>query len=134
LNRRTAEIVIATTGREMNSQYQWAVHGAAAEQAGAGQRVLDTIRDDGDIANLDDRDAIVVAFVRELFREQTVRPQTFAAAVDLFGARGAVEIAALIGDYLMITTLYNALGMRLRPDQEPTLPHRAGAPVGAEWR
>ena len=54
--------------------------------------------------------------------------------MDLFGTRGAVEIAELIGDYLMMTTVYNALGMRLRPDQDPTLPHRAGAPVGAEWR
>jgi hypothetical protein len=35
---------------------------------------------------------------------------------------------------LMMTTVYNALGMRLRPDQTPTLPHRTGAPVGAEWR
>jgi hypothetical protein len=43
-------------------------------------------------------------------------------------------MAALVGDYLMITTVYNALGMRLRSDQEATLPHRAGAPVGAEWR
>ena len=68
------------------------------------------------------------------FVKQKVRPETFAAAVDLFGAQGTVEIAALIGDYLMVTTLYNALGMRLRPDQTPTLPHRAGAPVGAEWR
>jgi len=54
--------------------------------------------------------------------------------VALFGVRGTVEIAALIGDYLMMTTVYNALGMRLRPEQEPTLPHRAGAPIGAEWR
>jgi hypothetical protein len=43
-------------------------------------------------------------------------------------------MAALIGDYLMVTTVYNALGMRLRPEQAATLPHRAGAPVGAEWQ
>ena len=134
LSTRTSEIVIAATGREMNSQYQWAVHGAAAERAGAGREVLDAIRDDGGLAELDQRDAVAIAFTRELFREETVRPETFGAAVDLFGMRGAVEIAALIGDYLMVTTMYNALGMRLRPDQEPTLPHRAGAPVGAEWR
>lgn len=134
LNTRMSEIVIAATGREMNSQYQWIVHGAAAERAGAGRRVLDAIRDDEGLAGLDDRDAVAIAFTRELFREGTVRPETFDAAVDLFGTRGTVEVAALIGDYLMMTTVYNALGMRLRPDQEPTLPHRAGAPVGAEWR
>jgi 4-carboxymuconolactone decarboxylase len=134
LDTRMSEIVIVATGREMNSQYQWIVHGAAAERAGAGRRVLDAIRDDGGLAGLDDRDAVAIAFVRELFREVTVRPETFAAAVDLFGTRGAVEIAALAGDYLMVTMMYNALGMRLRPDQEPSLPHRAGAPVGAEWR
>jgi 4-carboxymuconolactone decarboxylase len=134
LGTRLAEIVIAATGREMNSQYQWNVHGAAADAAGAGQNVLDAIRDDGSVAGLDDRDAVAIEFARELFREETVRPETFAQAVDLFGVRGTVEIAALIGDYLMMTTVYNALGMRLRADQAATLPHRAGAPVGAEWR
>jgi 4-carboxymuconolactone decarboxylase len=134
LDTRMAEIVIAATGREMNSQYQWNVHGAAAERAGAGRAVLDAIRRDGSLSGLDRRDAVAIAFTREIFRESKVRPETFAAAVDLFGRRGTVEIAALIGDYLMITTVYNALGMRLRLDQEATLPHRAGAPVGAEWR
>jgi hypothetical protein len=45
-----------------------------------------------------------------------------------------VEIAALAGDYLMMTTVYNALGMRLGAQQSASLPHRIGAPVGAEWR
>jgi 4-carboxymuconolactone decarboxylase len=134
LYTRLAEIVIAATGREMNSQYQWTVHGAAAEQAGAGQLVLDAIRVDGSLAGLDARDAAAIAFTRELVRNEKVQPETFAAAVELFGTRGAVEVAALVGDYLMMTTVYNALGMRLRPDQAATLPHRAGAPIGAEWR
>ncbi len=134
LDTRMAEIVITATGREMNSQYQWIVHGAAAQQAGAGQQVLEAIRNDAELAGLDDRDAVAIAFTRELFRERTVRAETFASAVDLFGTRGTVEIAALVGDYLMMTTVYNALGMRLRPDQTPTLPHRTDAPVGAEWR
>lgn len=134
LGRRTAEIVITATGREMNSQYQWIVHGAAAEQAGAGTPVLEAIRDDADLSALDDRDATAIAFTREVFRERAVSPETFTAAVERFGVRGTVEIAELIGDYLFITTVYNALGMRLRAEQEPSLPHRAGAPVGAEWR
>jgi len=57
-----------------------------------------------------------------------------AFVVSLFGDRGTLEIAALVGGYLMITTVYNALGMRLRSDEEATLPHRAGAPIGEEWR
>ena len=96
--------------------------------------MLDAIRSDGSLSGLDRRDAVAIAFTREIFREGKVGSRTFAAAVDLFGRRGTVEIAALIGDYLMVTTVYNALGMRLRPDQEATLPHRMGAPVGAEWR
>jgi 4-carboxymuconolactone decarboxylase len=134
LGTRLAEIVIAATGREMNTQYQWTVHGAAAAAAGAGQGVLDAIRNDGPVTGLDERDAVAVEFTRQVFREERVRPETFARAVQLFGVRGTVEMAALIGDYLMVTTVYNALGMRLRADQEATLPHRTGAPVGAEWR
>jgi 4-carboxymuconolactone decarboxylase len=134
LGTRLAEIVVAATGREMNSQYQWAVHGAAAGAAGAGQAVLDAIRDDAPVAALDERDAVAITFTREIFREEKVRPETFAKALELFGRQGTVEMAALIGDYLWVTTLYNALGMRLRADQAATLPHRAGAPIGAEWR
>lgn len=134
LGTRLAEIVVAATGREMNSQYQWTVHGAAAEAAGAGQNVLDAIRDDRPLTGLDDRDAVAITVVRELYRNEAVRPETFARAVELLGVQRMVEIAALSGDYLMMTTVYNALGMRLRADQAPTLPHRAGAPVGAEWR
>jgi 4-carboxymuconolactone decarboxylase len=134
LGTRLAEIVITATGREMNSQYQWIVHGAGAARAGAGQEVLDAIRDDGELSDLEENDRIAIALIRELFRDDAVSQQTFAAAVNRFGARGTIEIAALAGDYLMMTTVYNALGMRLRPDQQPTLPHRAGAPVGAEWR
>jgi 4-carboxymuconolactone decarboxylase len=134
LGTRLAEIVIAATGREMNSQYQWSVHGAAAAAAGAGQEVLEAIRDDGPVAGLDDRDAVAIELTREIFREERVREATFARALELFGARGTVEMAALIGDYLMMTTVYNALGMRLRPEQAAALPHRSGAPVGAEWQ
>lgn len=134
LGTRLAEIVVVATGREMNSQYQWTVHGAAAERAGAGQPVLDAIRIDGSLAGLDARDAAAIAFTRELVRNERVQRETFAAAAELFGTKGALEIAALVGDYLMMTTVYNALGMRLRPDQTATLPHRAGAPIGAEWR
>jgi 4-carboxymuconolactone decarboxylase len=134
LDRRLAEIVVATTGREMNSQYQWIVHGAAAQQAGAGANVLEAVRVDASLAGLDARDAAAIELVRELFRERAVRPETFAAATKQFGNRGTIELAALAGDYLMMTTVYNALGMRLGATQNPTLPHRAGAPVGAEWR
>lgn len=77
---------------------------------------------------------VAIEFVRQIFREERVRPDTFARAVQLSGVRGTVEMAALSGDYLMVTTVYNALGLRLRPDQGATLPHRAAAPVGAEWR
>jgi 4-carboxymuconolactone decarboxylase len=134
LGTRLAEIVIAATGREMNSQYQWTVHGAAAAAAGAGQDVLETIRRDGPVTALGERDAVAIEFIRQMFREERVSPETFARAVQLFGVRGAIEMAALSGDYLMMTTVYNALGLRLRPDQGATLPHRVAAPVGAEWR
>ena len=134
LDTRMVEITIAATGREMNSQYQWNVHGSAAERANAGAKVMEALRTDGDLAGLEARDAAAIALVRDIFRESAVRPATLARAVELFGKRGAVEIAALAGDYLMMTTVYNALGMRLNPQQTASLPHRVGAPVGAEWR
>jgi hypothetical protein len=86
------------------------------------------------LSGLDARDALAITFTRELFRDGRVGSETFRKSLDMFGARGTVEMAELIGNYLMVTTMYNALGMRLAPNQEATLPHRAGAPIGAEWR
>jgi len=85
LGTRMSEIIITATGREMNSQYQWTVHGAAAQRAGAQSQVLEAIRDDKDLSSLEQTDAVAITFTRELFREGTVRPDTFAAAVNLFG-------------------------------------------------
>ena len=54
----------------------------AAERAGANRRVLEAIRDDLELTGVDGPDAVAIAFTRELFRERTVRPETFGAAVE----------------------------------------------------
>jgi 4-carboxymuconolactone decarboxylase len=130
LGPRLAEIVIATTGREMNSQYQWAVHSASALRTGASASLLDAIKNDRELTGSDPKDSLVVTFVRELFRTNSVQPETWAKTVEVFGKQGAVEIAELAGDYLMITLMYDALDMQFPRNQEPTLPRRMGAPEG----
>ena len=135
-----AEIVVTATGREMNSQDQWDQrHRAAAEQAGAEQRKRS--RPFASTGRPSRVSTIATPwrslFTRELFRmkDGPARNVRRRGGPLRHARKAPSSLAALIGDDLMMTTVYNALGMRLRRRPRPrTLPHRAGAPVGAEWR
>ena len=68
------------------------------------------------------REALIIRFGREVFREKKVRSGTFARAVETFGREGVVNLAALMGDYAMTAVILNAVDQQLHPDRPPLLP------------
>ena len=52
----------------------------------------------------------------------SLRSETFARAIELFGARGVVDLAALMGNYASTAVILNAVDQQLRPEQPPLLP------------
>src|ERR1035441_5548065 len=63
------------------------------------QPTIDVVRFNRDVSGVPEKDALVIRFGRQLFREKKVSPDTFAKAEALFGKRGTVELVALMGDY-----------------------------------
>jgi 4-carboxymuconolactone decarboxylase len=63
-------------------------------------------------------------FGMELFENHAVSEKTYARALDLFGAPGVVEMAALIGYYAMVAMSMIAHEMPLPEGAKPPLVKR----------
>jgi len=126
LDRRLTELAILVTARELDNQFQWAAHEPAALAEGLDAKIIEVVRRGKPIARLGKREAVIIAFGRELFRTKRLASRTFARAVELFGRRGVVELAALMGNYAMTAVILNAVDQQLHPGQKALLPVRRG--------
>ena len=122
LDRRLTELAILVTAREIDNQFEWTAHEPAALREVLHPATIDVVKHRKPISGLGDKEALIVSFGRELFRDKKVRSETFAQAVKVFGHRGVVDLAALMGNYAMTAVIFNAVDQHLRPDQAPLLP------------
>ena len=122
LDRRLTELAILVTARELDHQFEWTAHEPAARREGLEPQIIDLVKHRKPIARLGKKEALIVRFGRELFREKKLRARTFAQAVKLFGRQGVLNLAALMGTYAMTAIILNMANQQLHPDQEPLLP------------
>ena len=124
LGRPLIELAITVAGREMNHQFEWAAHSPQALKEGVTQSVIDAVKYDQNVSSLGDKEAAIITFGRELFRDKKVSSATFSRTVKIFGRQGAVEIAGLMGNYYMVSLMLDVVGQQLNRDWAPTLPVR----------
>lgn len=119
---RVREIMILSTAREMDSQFEWVAHEDVALQEGVPPEVIDVIRHRRPTAELEATDALIIDLVRQLWRDHKVKSETFAAVREKFGSKGAVELVMLSGNYAGTAALLAAVDMQLHPGRTPRLP------------
>jgi 4-carboxymuconolactone decarboxylase len=103
----------------MDQQYEWAAHEPAALNEGVSQAIVDAIKYFRDTNSLPRESSLIIRYVRELFNDHSLSATTWAEAVLLFGQQGAVEIAAIMGDYAMIL---NAIDQRIPGERPAPMP------------
>lgn len=121
LDRRLTELAILVTARELDQQFEWTAHEPAALKEGLEPEIIDVVKHGKPVDGLGPKEALIVSFGREAFRERKVRSETFARAVEAFGTRGVVDLAALMGNYAMTAVILNAADQQLRPGQKSLL-------------
>ena len=127
-DQRLTELVILATAREVQSQYEWTSHEPAGETAGLEAEIIDLVkrRADldtvGEMPGLGERERTIIAFVREVVSEEKVTPETFARAQELFGEKGVMNLAGLVGYYGFINITLKAFDVQLAPGRERLLP------------
>ncbi len=122
LEPRYYEVAILHAAREFDQAYEWSAHEAAARRFGVPEAVIDTIKFDREIEDLPEKDEVIIRFGRALFRDHEVSSELYAQVVDHFGQQGMVEIATIMGDYLMVGLVLTAADQRLPAGREDTLP------------
>ena len=105
---RLNELAIIVTGRRWTAQVEWWVHVRAAVAAGVSQEIVNAIAalespDFDDAAEFE-----VYEFARTLQQTGRVPADTYDAILRRWGARGAVELTAVIGYYTMVSQTLNA--------------------------
>jgi len=99
LNPHVRELAIMVACRETNYNLEWNGHEATALKNGVDARILDVIRKRSALAGLNEADAIVIKFGRQMFTDKKVDSATFAKVVQLFGTRGAMDMVAVMNTY-----------------------------------
>jgi 4-carboxymuconolactone decarboxylase len=121
---RLRELAILVTVREHDCQFAWAAHEDEARRAGLSAEVIDIIRHRYSTDGLDEADAALIDFGRELFGSHRVTPQTYARIAVLFERRMLVDLVNLMGMYAATAVLLIAFDAQLPEGVAPGLPPR----------
>ena len=99
LDPHVRELAIMVACRETNYSLEWNAHEASALKAGVDAKVIDVVRTRGPLTGLDEKDAAVIRFGRQMLGDKKMDAATFAKVVQLFGQRGAMDIVAVMNTY-----------------------------------
>lgn len=99
LDPRTRELAILVACRETNYNLEWNGHEAGGLKAGLDAKLIDVVRNNRPLTGLDEKDATVIRFGRQMLRDRKVDSATFAKAVELFSKRGTMDMVAVMSTY-----------------------------------
>ncbi len=124
IGRRFFELCALIGASELDQQYEWSGHEAAALQFGVSQKAVDVVKFNRPVVGLDEKETVVIQMGRQILRGHKLEPDLFAHAVRLFGRQGTLELSVTIGDYVLAGIMLITADQQLPPDRPPLLPER----------
>jgi len=122
IGARQFQLAVLIAAREIDQQYEWSAHEPAGRRQGLEQNVIDVVKYDRPVTGLADQDATMITFGRTLLREHRVSSELWAKMVGHLGRQGTVDFMTIMGDYLRVGILLNAVDQHLPPSREALLP------------
>ena len=121
LDPHTRELAILVACRETNYNLEWNGHAASGLKAGIDAKLIDVVRYHRPLTGLNEKDATVIRFGRQMFHDKKVDSATFAKAVEFWGKRGTVDMVSVMTTYAV--SGYFAIAVDERsPEGKPELP------------
>jgi 4-carboxymuconolactone decarboxylase len=99
LNPHVRELAILVACRETNYDLEWNAHEPSAVKAGVDAKAIDAVRNKAALTGIDEADATVIRFGRQMFTDKKVDSATFAKAIELLGQRGVMDLVAVMNTY-----------------------------------
>ncbi|HYC44664.1 MAG TPA: carboxymuconolactone decarboxylase family protein [Burkholderiales bacterium] len=101
------EMAILVTARFWTSQYEWHAHCKLALDAGLDPAIAQAIAEGRRPAEMDDDEAMVYDFSKELHEKQGVSDASYQRVLDRFGERGVFDLIAVNGFYSLVSMCLN---------------------------
>jgi 4-carboxymuconolactone decarboxylase len=101
LDPHVRELAILVACRATNYNLEWNGHEASGLKAGLDARLIDVVRYNRPLAGLDEKDATVIRFGRQMLHDRKVDSATFAKAVEFWGKRGTMDMVAVMSAYVV---------------------------------
>lgn len=113
------ELAICITARHWTAQYEWYAHSKIARDEGLADSVIDAIGEKRVPDFSDPAEKTIYDFCTESLQTNQVSDAAYAAAIDLLGEQGVVELVGLMGYYCMVALTLNAFQVPLPEGAKP---------------
>ncbi len=117
---RLFQLAVLIAAREIDQQYEWSAHEPAGLRQGLEQSVIDVVKYDRAVTGLAEKDATLITFGRSLLRDNKVSSELWAKMVSLFGRQNTIDLIAIMGDYIRVGIMMNAVNQQ-QPANRPAL-------------
>ena len=121
LPKRLNELAILIEARLWDAQYDWWAHYPIAMRAGLSPDIAEEIRNGRRPGSMQEDEGIVYDVVTELLRDRNLSDATFARAKTILGEQPTIDLIAVAGFYMMVSSVLIA-GRVHPPDGTMPLP------------
>jgi hypothetical protein len=121
LDQKYLEIAILVACRESNNEYEWVAYEDAAAKHNSTE-IVEIIRNKRDVKGVGENEETLIRFGREMSVGPKVSSKTFADMERLFGRRGTLDLALLMGYYENNAFLFRVYDQRTDPNKKRPFP------------
>ena len=107
LGDRVRELATCAAARHVSNQFEWRMHAPLARKAGVADATLQALRAGARPKQLPADEEAALDFCFELLHTHGVSDATWNDTLAQFGEQGAVELATLVGYFVMVSWLMN---------------------------
>ena len=122
LDQRDCELVILRVAVHMRSWYEWAAHVDRGLASGLSKEEIERVRQGPSATAWNERDAMLLSSVDELFTERTISQTTYKILSEYFSDQQVLDLMAILGMYFTLGCMTNTWGIELDESIESRLP------------
>jgi 4-carboxymuconolactone decarboxylase len=122
LPERARHLLALVVARQLDCQYEFAVHADLGREAGLPVAAIEAVRDRREPEGLAGLEAAVYAFVHQLVADHRVGDEAFDRLVDQVGLPAVTDIVGNVGWLMFISCPLNGFNVEVRPEHKVHLP------------
>jgi 4-carboxymuconolactone decarboxylase len=122
LPKRLNEMAILLEARLWDAQYEWWAHEPLARKAGLSDAIIGDIRDGKRPGAMQPDEAVVYDVVTELLNKRQLSDDSFARAKQILGEQQVIDLIAVAGFYVMVSTVIIAGRVAIPNGGPPPMP------------